>query len=81
MALDSEFHFHHKCHKLRLTYMCFVDDLMVFCRGDIAYIAYVKQALDDFGAWSRLFMNATKSKVYLGVYKMRFVTVSLLTVG
>lgn len=41
-----EFSYHPKCGKVKLTHICFADDLMVFCRGDVRAITAVKKHLD-----------------------------------
>lgn len=61
-----EFAFHPKCDKLKLTHLCFVDDLMVFCKGTLGSVRVVRNILDEFGAVSGLKMNVQKSRVHLG---------------
>ncbi|KAL0286498.1 UNVERIFIED_CONTAM: hypothetical protein Sangu_2730000 [Sesamum angustifolium] len=35
---DSDFNFHSKCEKLKITHLLFVDDLMMFSRGDLSSV-------------------------------------------
>lgn len=63
---DAAFSFHPKCSRIGLTHLCFADDLMVFCRGDVPAVKSVVKVLKRFGDTSGLVMNPTKSKLYKG---------------
>ncbi|GJR62664.1 probable L-cysteine desulfhydrase, chloroplastic [Tanacetum coccineum] len=54
------------CKDLKITHLCFVDDLMVFCHGDAHSMSIVKKFLNDFSKYSGLLPNLKKS-TYLGV--------------
>lgn len=60
------FSYHPKCHRLALTYLCFVDDLIVFCRGNTTSMKCVKACLDDSGRVSGLRVNTDKRDIYCG---------------
>lgn len=62
----ADFRFHFKCQRISLTHLCFANDLMVFCRGDVGAACCVTETIKRFGETSGLFMNATKSVIYLG---------------
>ncbi|XP_074288849.1 uncharacterized protein LOC141613997 [Silene latifolia] len=59
-----EFIYHPLCRALRLTHMCFVDDLLMFCRGDKASISIILRAFPTFSIASGLVMNSEKSDIY-----------------
>ncbi|XP_071740793.1 uncharacterized protein [Rutidosis leptorrhynchoides] len=69
---EDMFKFHFGCKKLKLSHMCFADDLMVICYGDLNYVKVIKKALGDFSSVSGLSpilpFNVGKLTVrYLGV--------------
>ncbi|GJW23027.1 hypothetical protein Tco_0033649, partial [Tanacetum coccineum] len=51
---------------MRLTHSSFVDDLLVFCHGDGAYVDVFEKRLDDFGSCFGLLPNVNKSSVFFG---------------
>nr|GEW12785.1 hypothetical protein [Tanacetum cinerariifolium] len=58
--------YHYGCKELKLTHMCFADDLMVSCNGDKAYLEVVKKAIEEFSCVSGLFPNLSKSIICFG---------------
>lgn len=38
MSRQANFQFHWKCEKERITCLCFADDLMILCRGELSSI-------------------------------------------
>ena len=42
---DEEFAYHHKCGKLKIVNICFVDDLLMFARGDVHSARLIMEAL------------------------------------
>ena len=42
------FRFHPRCNRLKLNHLCFADDLMIFCRGDLASIRILLAQLEIF---------------------------------
>ncbi|GKE36720.1 RNA-directed DNA polymerase, eukaryota, reverse transcriptase zinc-binding domain protein, partial [Tanacetum coccineum] len=60
------FKYHYGCKELKLTRMCFADDLMVLCNGDKESLKIVKKSLDDFSNVSGLFPNLNKSIIFFG---------------
>ncbi|XP_071708750.1 uncharacterized protein [Rutidosis leptorrhynchoides] len=63
---NKEFKYHFGCKKLKISHLYFVDDLMVLCHGDLAYVKVNKEALDDFSRVSGLHPNLGKSTVFFG---------------
>lgn len=60
-AQQPGFKYHPLCRKLHLVNICFADDLMVFCRGDL-------RSLDGFEQFSKvtgLVANRAKSRVHI----------------
>lgn len=50
---------------MKLNYLVFADDLMLFCKGDIQSILTLKQGVDTFSKSSGLCANNSKSGIYL----------------
>ncbi|GKE03887.1 RNA-directed DNA polymerase, eukaryota, reverse transcriptase zinc-binding domain protein [Tanacetum coccineum] len=45
---DDKFKYHARCKDLKITHLCFVNDLMVLCHGDTHSISLVKKSLNEF---------------------------------
>ncbi|GJT88377.1 RNA-directed DNA polymerase, eukaryota, reverse transcriptase zinc-binding domain protein [Tanacetum coccineum] len=52
--------------KVKLTHLCFADDLMIFSHGDRDYVAIIKSAMEDFSRFSSLKPSLEKSWVFFG---------------
>nr|GEX18988.1 hypothetical protein [Tanacetum cinerariifolium] len=63
---DGRFKYHAGCKDLQMTHLCFADDLMVFCNGDVHSITVVKKSLNEFSRVSGLFPNLKKSTIFFG---------------
>nr|GEU79955.1 hypothetical protein [Tanacetum cinerariifolium] len=63
---NGKFKYHYGCKDLKLTHMCFADDLLVLCNGDTESLKVVKKSLDDFISVSGLFPNLSKSTIFFG---------------
>ncbi|XP_074271555.1 uncharacterized protein LOC141595487 [Silene latifolia] len=57
------FRYHPMCKSLRLTHLLFVDDLLMFSKGDMQSIMLILRVLATFSGSSGLKVNATKSEV------------------
>jgi hypothetical protein len=70
-SMDVErFRFHPKCRKLKLTHLCFADDLLIFSAADMGSIWTIKEALAEFEDLSGLKANPAKSSVFCaGVHR------------
>ncbi|XP_074305790.1 uncharacterized protein LOC141641011 [Silene latifolia] len=55
------------CRALRLTHLCFADDLLMFCRGDKHSICTILRAFATFSRASGLVVNREKSDIYFNV--------------
>ncbi|GJX76035.1 putative reverse transcriptase domain-containing protein, partial [Tanacetum coccineum] len=49
-----------RCEKVKLTHLCFTDDLMIFSKADIHFVKLLKSALDDFSKVSSLLPSMEK---------------------
>nr|GEU29040.1 RNA-directed DNA polymerase, eukaryota, reverse transcriptase zinc-binding domain protein [Tanacetum cinerariifolium] len=63
---DGKFKYYHGCKEIKLTHMCFADDLMVLCNGDTDSLQVVKKTWDEFSSVSSLFPNLNKSTIFFG---------------
>ncbi|KAL0292815.1 UNVERIFIED_CONTAM: hypothetical protein Sradi_6972200, partial [Sesamum radiatum] len=62
---EGDFQFHWKCEELGILNLCFADDVLLFCAGDVPSVRRIKAVLDEFAALSGLLVNPTKSTVIL----------------
>ncbi|GJX03145.1 hypothetical protein Tco_0189061 [Tanacetum coccineum] len=53
-----DFKYHYGCNTLKITHLCFADDLLVFCYGDSESVKVIKESLDEFSGYSGLLPNA-----------------------
>ncbi|GKB31530.1 RNA-directed DNA polymerase, eukaryota, reverse transcriptase zinc-binding domain protein, partial [Tanacetum coccineum] len=63
---SSAFKFHFGCDKLRITHVCFADDLLMFCHGDVDSVKVIKETIEEFGSLSGLLPNYNKSTIIFG---------------
>nr|GFB58325.1 RNA-directed DNA polymerase, eukaryota, reverse transcriptase zinc-binding domain protein [Tanacetum cinerariifolium] len=63
---NPAFRYHWQCKELKLTHLCFADDLLLFCNGDSCSVAVLKNVISTFGGLSGLLPNFTKSTVFFG---------------
>ncbi|XP_071700348.1 uncharacterized protein [Rutidosis leptorrhynchoides] len=63
---ETGFMFHYGYKKLKISHVCFADDLLVLCHGDMTSIHVIKKALDEFSSVSGLYHNLSKSIVFFG---------------
>ena len=66
------FSFHPWCLRMKLNHLIFVDDLMLFCKGDMKSIMILKQGVETFSASSSLCANTSKSGIYLAGVDQEF---------
>nr|GEX00064.1 hypothetical protein [Tanacetum cinerariifolium] len=83
--MNPTFRFHWQCKELKLTHLCFADDLLLFCNGDSSSVAVLKNAISIFGGLSGLLPNFTKSTVFFGnvkeVSRLRILNIMPFRVG
>ncbi|GKA26637.1 RNA-directed DNA polymerase, eukaryota, reverse transcriptase zinc-binding domain protein [Tanacetum coccineum] len=66
MQNKDKFKFHYGCKALQLTNMCFADDLLVLCNGDVESVGVIKKTLDQFSSIFGLSPNMRKSTIFFG---------------
>lgn len=59
-----DFKFHWKCDRLKLSQLCFADDLLLFCKANVKSIIVLKKALDEFSNVSGLKVRMQKSSIF-----------------
>ena len=59
------FTYHWRCDQVRITHLCFADDLILFCSGNSNSMTVLKQALDLFFSLSGLSANESKSTIFV----------------
>ncbi|XP_056691685.1 uncharacterized protein [Spinacia oleracea] len=64
MSLLPLFQYHPRCKAVKLTHLCFADDLILCCKGDFASICLLLQAFKLFSDTSGLQPNKQKSSIY-----------------
>ncbi|KAL0282293.1 UNVERIFIED_CONTAM: hypothetical protein Sradi_7265200, partial [Sesamum radiatum] len=62
---DDYFQYHWKCHDLGILNLCFADDVLIFCAGNINSVRTIKTTLLEFAELSGLGVNPGKSTVIL----------------
>ncbi|GJS94082.1 putative reverse transcriptase domain, reverse transcriptase zinc-binding domain protein [Tanacetum coccineum] len=62
----SKFKYHWRCEKIKLTHLCFADDLIIFSHGDLKYVKVIKSALEEFSRISGLKPSMEKSLIFFG---------------
>lgn len=66
MSSMEEFNFHYKCSTMKLTHLIFVDNLMLFSKGNLQSVVLMKRALKAFAEVSGLEASPEKTAVYFG---------------
>ena len=65
ILLSQNFKFHWKCDKLKISHLCFADDLLLLFCGDVAYTLFMKDSLTQFYECTGLLANRDKSCNFL----------------
>ncbi|XP_062103395.1 uncharacterized protein LOC133814454 [Humulus lupulus] len=63
------FGFHPLCKQLGLTNLCFADDLILFCKGNLSSVTHIQDAFKKFCSSTGLSANKSKSHIYFGGVK------------
>ncbi|XP_074311042.1 uncharacterized protein LOC141646932 [Silene latifolia] len=58
------FKYHPLCKPMKLSHLCFADDLLLFCKGDRTSVTILLRAFETFSCASGLKMNRGKSCLY-----------------
>ncbi|XP_062106076.1 uncharacterized protein LOC133817538 [Humulus lupulus] len=79
------FGFHPLCKHVNLVNLCFADDLVIFCKGNVNSMRLTQSAIASFCATTGLSINNTKSHIYFGGinadYKAQLVEISRMQEG
>ncbi|GKC12197.1 hypothetical protein Tco_1008979 [Tanacetum coccineum] len=51
---------------MKLTHLCFVDDLLILCNGDKESLGVIKKVLNEFSSVSGSIPNLIKSSIFFG---------------
>ena len=62
--MHEVFNFHPKCKKICLIHLCFVDDLLIFSKGNLEPIVGIQNVLKLFYSFFELKLNCTNSELY-----------------
>ncbi|KAL0302139.1 UNVERIFIED_CONTAM: putative ribonuclease H protein [Sesamum calycinum] len=62
---NEGFSYHWRCKELGLFQLCFADDLLLFCKADVASVQVLRHGLDEFAKLSGLHANPQKSQLIL----------------
>lgn len=66
MQKDSNFNYHAQCEKLSITHIAFVDDVLMFSRGDLISVEMMMKTTKVFSMSTSLIFNPRKCKIYFG---------------
>nr|GEW49702.1 RNA-directed DNA polymerase, eukaryota, reverse transcriptase zinc-binding domain protein [Tanacetum cinerariifolium] len=66
IAANPSFKYHYGCKEIKLTHMCFANDLMVMCNADKGSLEVVKKASEELSSVFGLFPNLSKSTIFFG---------------
>ncbi|CAK8538037.1 unnamed protein product [Lathyrus sativus] len=64
MQEDCDFNYHPKCDKLKITNLCFADDLLMFSRGDKVSVEMMMKTYGKFLKATGLAVNPQKCQIY-----------------
>ena len=63
-AEDQQFSYHPQCKDVKLTHLCFADDILVFTDGSVGSLRGVLKVMEQFAKISGLHINASKSSLF-----------------
>lgn len=66
LSNNPDFNYHPKCERLKITNVCFAEDLLLFARGDAGSVRLMMQKFNSFSASTCLKANPTKCRIYFG---------------
>ena len=58
------FNYHPKCKRIQLTHLCFLDNLLIFTKGNIDSVIGIQNVLKLFYSYSGLQLNNSKSEFF-----------------
>ena len=62
---ETNFSYHWRCDKARITHHGFADDLLLFCGKNVSSALILKRSLEDFSLLTGLEANKLKSTCYV----------------
>ncbi|KAK4383991.1 putative ribonuclease H protein [Sesamum angolense] len=62
---NEGFSYHWLCKELGLFQLCFANDLLLFCKADVASVHVFRRGLDEFAKLSGLHANLQKSQLII----------------
>ncbi|GJT91345.1 hypothetical protein Tco_1080190 [Tanacetum coccineum] len=68
---SSEYFYHFGCKDLKFSHLCFVDYLLVLCKGHKGSLEVIKKSLEEFSHVSGLNPNLGKSTIFFRSIKER----------
>ena len=66
---NGKFKYHQGWKELKISHLCFADDLLVLSHGDVNSVKEIKDAMYNFSAISSLHPNIGKNTVFLGNFQ------------
>ncbi|GJY18231.1 hypothetical protein Tco_0389722 [Tanacetum coccineum] len=66
---NPKFQYYYGCKNIKITHVCFADDLLVLCHGDADSVKVVSETIDEFGECSGLLPNFNKNTIFFGSKK------------
>ncbi|GLT40879.1 hypothetical protein SLA2020_149800 [Shorea laevis] len=63
-AAKGQFAYHHKFANVKLTHLCFVDDLIIFTEGKASFLATIDDTLKRFYSVAGLKVNCAKLELF-----------------
>lgn len=64
-TLLPNFKFHWKTEPCNIMHVCFADDIIMFCHGDLPSVSIIHSCIQSFSMFSGLIPNALKSLCFL----------------
>ena len=72
-AFYGVFSYHPNCKRIKLTHLCFADDLMIFTKGNMDSIVGVQNILKLFYTYFGLKLNCEKNELFsIGISRASF---------
>ncbi|GKE98033.1 RNA-directed DNA polymerase, eukaryota, reverse transcriptase zinc-binding domain protein, partial [Tanacetum coccineum] len=66
VVAEKKFKYHWGCKELMITNLCFADDLLMMCHGDLLFASVLRRGLDEFCLCSGLLPSMSKSEAFFG---------------
>ena len=63
-VLHPSFEFHPGCKQIKLSHLCFADDLFIFAKGNVDSVQITLDELTKFEAFSGMHVNKQKSAIF-----------------